>query len=129
MTTTNEIPPLDVRIVAGTENLGTDKRPKEYRASHRTIVLTAANPAQNIAGYDPARYCIHINVMDNPVVLSNSTSAANDASNISGTLTTPNGRILGVSNGSEYPLETQDELWVSAAAFPTRVGITLIREI
>lgn len=125
---TTAIEPLDVRIVASTVTEGT-KRPKENRASHRTAVLTAANPTFNIAGFDPARKCISLNVMDNPVVLTNGTGQASDTSNTSGTLATPNGRILPVSNGSEYYLETQDELWLSAATFPTRVGFTIIREI
>lgn len=125
---TTAIEPLDVRIVASTVTEGT-KRPKENRASHRTAVLTAANPTFNIAGFDPARKCISINVLDNPVVLTNGTGQASDTANTTGTLATPNGRLLPVSNGSEYYLETQDELWLSAATFPTRVGFTIIREI
>lgn len=125
---TTAIEPLDVRIVEGTVTVG-DKRPKECRASHRTAVLTAANPTFNIAGFDPGRKCISINVLDNPVVLTNGTGQASDTANTTGTLASPNGRILPVSNGSEYYLETQDELWLSAATYPTRVGFTIIREI
>lgn len=125
---TNDIPPLDVHVVSGTLDIG-DKRPRENRASHRTVVLTAGNPSYNIAGFDPARKCVSLNVLDNPVVLSSSISAANDQANTTGALATPNGRVLSVSNGSEYYLETQDELWLSAATYPTRVGITIIREI
>lgn len=125
---TTPIPPLDVNIVSGTLDVGT-KRPKECRASHRTIVLNAANPTYNIAGYDPARKCISINVLDNPVVLSESTGQASDQANTTGTLASPNGRLLGPSNGSEYYLETQDELWLSAAVYPTRVAFTIVREI
>jgi hypothetical protein len=125
---TNEIPPLDVNIVSGTVTVG-EKRPRECRASHRTVVLTATNPTYNIAGYDPARKCITINVLDNSVVLTESTGQASDLANTTGTLTSPNGRLLGVSNGSEYYIETQDELWLSTATYPTRVGFTIIREI
>lgn len=125
---TTAIEPLDVRIVASTVTEGT-KRPKECRASHRTAVLTAANPTFNIAGFDPARKCISINVLDNPVVLTSSTGQASDTANTSATLATPNGRLLPVSNGSEYYLETQDELWLSAGVYPTRVGYSIIREI
>ena len=128
MSHVDTMPPLEVHVVGGTVDVGT-KRPKENRASHRTIVLTATNPTYNIAGFDPARKCISLNVLDNSVVLTESTGQASDAANTTGTLTTPNGRLLGVSNGSEYYLETQDELWVSAATYPTRVGITIIREI
>jgi len=127
---TTQIEPLDVRIVANTVTEGT-KRPKENRASHRTAVLTAANPTFNIAGYDPARKCVSLNVLDNPVVLTESTGQASDQANtaVANAFGNPNGRLLPVSNGSEYYLETQDELWLSANTYPTRVGITIIREI
>lgn len=125
---TDQIPPIDVHIVSGTVTVG-DKRPKECRASHRTVVLNATNPTYNIAGYDPARKCISINVLDNPVVLSESTSQAGDLANTTGTMLNPNGRLLGVSNGSEYYIETQDELWLSTNVYPTRVAFTIIREI
>lgn len=125
---TNEVEPIPVHVVSGTVDIG-PKRPKERRASHRTIVLTAANPTYNIAGYDPARKCISINVSDNPVVLSESIGQASDPANTTGTLANPNGRLLGVSNGSEYYLETEDELWLSAATYPTRVAFTIIRRI
>ena len=125
---TEQIPPLDVHIVSGTVNVG-DKRPKECRASHKTVVLNAANPTYNVAGYDPARKCVSINVLDNPVVLSDSIGQASDLANTTGTMINPNGRLLAVSNGSEYYVETQDELWLSTNVYPTRVGFTIIREI
>lgn len=207
----NEIPPLDVNVVSGTVNIGNDKRKVENRTSHRTVVLTANNPTYNVAGYDPARKEVYINVLDNPVVLSDSTSMASDQANtaaaisitptqpgipasgvavqntnqvpvqvviagftatqvfvngiqvgtgngtytvpangaisitytIAGTwtwtfvtaqfsslgLTTPNGRILPVSNGSEYCIPGSDEMWLSTNTYPTRVGITIVREI
>lgn len=121
-------PPLEVHVVGGTVDVG-EKRPKENRASHRTVVLNAANPSYNIAGFDPARKCVYLNVLDNPVVLTSNISQANDLANTTGTLTTPNGRLLAVSAGSEYLLETQDELWISTNTYPTRVGITIIREV
>lgn len=121
-------PPLEVHVVGGTVDVG-EKRPKENRASHRTAVLNAANPTFNIAGFDPLRVCVYIDVMDNPVVLSSSIGQASDLANTTGTLTNPNGRILPVSNGAEYHLETQDELWLSTNTYPTRVGFTIVREI
>ena len=125
---TDQIPPLDVHVVSGTVNVG-EKRPKECRVSHKTVVLNAANPVYNIAGYDPARKCITLNVLDNPVVLADSIGQASDLANTTGTMLNPNGRLLGTSNGSEYYLETQDELWLATNVYPTRVGFTITREI
>jgi hypothetical protein len=123
-----EIPPLDVNIVSGTLNVGT-KRPKECRASHKTAVLTAANPTYQVVGYDPARDEVYVNVLDNSIVVTSSNGQASDLANTTGTLTAPNGRLLGVSNGSEYCIKAQNEIWFSAATYPTRVGFTVIREI
>lgn len=128
------IPPVLVHLVGidpgvKVESAPAEKRPTELRASHRTAVLTASNPTYNIAAFDPARECIRLNVLDNPVVLSSSTGMASDPGNTGGGLATPNGRLLSVSNGSEYDIPGPDEAWLSAATYPTRVGITIVRRI
>lgn len=204
-------PPLEVHVVGGTVDIG-DKRPKEYRLAHRTIILNAANSTFNIAGFDPARHCVYINPVDNPIVLCSSTSQASDPANTNapisispsqpavpatgvaqqnvnqvpvqvvispngatitnvsvngvtvgtaaGTytvpangsisiaysvatptwvwsfvtpqfsslgLTTPNGRIL--LTNEEYEVPGPDELWIATNIYPSRVGITIVREI
>ena len=123
---TDYIPPLKVHIVSS--NL-TEKRPEELRTSHRTFIFNAANPYQIIAGYDPARVEMYMSVLDNPVVLCSSTSQASDTANTTGTLTSPNGRILPVSNGSEYCIKGPGETWIATNTYPTRVGVTFVRKI
>lgn len=103
-----------------------EPRRKEYRVSHRTIVLTAANPAQMMAGYDPKRESLHITVADNPVVITSSTGQASDAANTTGTLATPNGRYVPIEN-PEITVPGPDEVWVSGPTYPTRVGFTIVR--
>jgi hypothetical protein len=105
----------------------TNKRPRELRTSHRTIVLTATNPYTLIAGTDPARIAIFLNVMDNPVVLSGSISEASDANNLSGTMSAPNGRLMQV--GNDYWLRGNDDQYISTNTYPTRIGITILREV
>jgi hypothetical protein len=124
---TQTIEAIPVHVMA--DDTKEEKRPKEYRVTHRTFLLTANNPSYNIVGYDPARCKMYMNVLDNPVVLSGSTSQANDANNLTGTLTAPNGRILPISNGSEYCIEGPDETWISTNTYPTRVGVSIVREI
>lgn len=122
--------PITVHLVK--DDTKGEKRPEEYRSAHRTIVLTAANPYQQIAGYDPGRVMVKINVMDNPVVLCGDVSQASDLANQTSGLTNPNGRILGTGAGSasiEYEILAQDDQWIAAAAYPTRVGITITRKI
>lgn len=56
-------------------------RPKEVRTSHKTVILTAANPSQLVVGVDPARKEVHIEPLNNSVVMSSSTSQAGDPGN------------------------------------------------
>jgi hypothetical protein len=123
----NAIPPLNVHIVSS--DLKGEKRDKEYRTSHKTWVLNAANPYLQIAGYDPARCELYLNVLENAVVITSSAGAASDLNNTTGTLATPNGRVVPSSNGSEYCVKGQNEIWISAATYPTRVGVSVVREI
>lgn len=120
-----EMPTVNVRVIEDANK--TKDRPKEFRSSHRTIVLTATNPYAQLVGYDPARISIFMNVMDNPIVLSGSVSEASDPANTTGTLLTPNGRLMPVAN--DYAMRANDEQWISAATYPTRVSFTIVRQI
>lgn len=120
----DDVIPLTVHVVQDDTK---EKRPKECRTSHRTIVLVLANPYAQIAGYDPARVNVYVNVMDNPVVISGDISQASDLANTTGTLATPNGRLMQV--GNDYVIPGQDEMWVSSATYPTRIGLTIEREV
>lgn len=127
MSETGEYQAVKVHIIKDdTKQPVTEKRPEEYKTTHRTIVLTAANPYQMIAGYDPRRITIHITVADNPVVLSGSTGQAGDQANTTGTLANPNGRYVPIEN-PEIEVPGQNELWVSSAAYPTRVACSIVR--
>jgi hypothetical protein len=118
------IPPIAVKIIS---DPALEKRPTEIRTSHRTIVLTVANPYALVAGNDPARREVLINVLDNPVILCGSISEASDVNNAVTGLTAPNGRIMPV--GVDYKIPGQDDMYIAAATFPTRVGVTIVREI
>lgn len=74
--------PRIIAIKAHLESLDKkEKIPEGLRVSHRTIALSATNPFLQLAGVDPGRKEIHIEVLDNQVVLSTSTSQASDAAN------------------------------------------------
>jgi hypothetical protein len=120
-----EMPTVNVRVIEDA-NKAKD-RPKEIRSSHRTIVLTLANPWVQLVGYDPARISLFMNIMDNPVVLSGSISEASDPANLTGALVAPNGRLMPV--GNDYVVRAHDEQFVSAATYPTRVSFTIIRQV
>lgn len=125
MTEIGVIEPIRVHVVLDDTKSEKERR-IEFRASEKTIVLTAANPAQMVAGYDPLRDEVRITVSDNPVVLSRSTGQANDLANTTGTLATPNGRIL-INGAGEYTVRGSNEVWVSGNTYPTRVGFEIVR--
>lgn len=58
-----------------------DDRPKGCRVSHRTVILTAANPFLLAAPVDPARIEMHIEPIGNPVVMTSGLSQASDPAN------------------------------------------------
>jgi hypothetical protein len=104
-----------------------EKRPTELRTSERTYVLTASNPYMQIVGHDPARKEILMNVLDNPIVLCRSTAQASDLNNTTGTMAAPNGRIMPV--GLDYRIPGPDQYWIATNTYPTRVGVTIVREV
>lgn len=126
--TTDYIAPLEMHSQE-LEQIAKHLRPKEFRVTHKTVILTASNPIAQLAGVDPARVAVMINVLDNSVVLSSSISQASDSANTTGTLTFPNGRILAVASGEYEVPGGGNEIWFSAATYPTRIGTTIIREI
>jgi hypothetical protein len=120
--------PVFVHVVKDDTKITSDKRPIETRVAHRTMVLTANNTYLQVAGYDPARIRIYVNVLDNPIVVCSSISQASDLNNAVTGLAAPNGRILPNGTG-EFIIPGPDEVWIAAAAYPARVSFTIIREI
>lgn len=121
--TTDEFVPVRVHI-AGSD-LQQDialQRPKRLAISPRTVVLTAAAPFQFLCGQEPYRAMVKILVTDNPVVLCDSQGQANQPGNLAAGLTNPEGAYLPVAT-TFYDIPSTDQLWVVAAAYPTRVTI------
>lgn len=125
---TDYIAPLQVHSEE-LEQIAKHLRPKELRVTHKTIVLTSTNPVAQLAGVDPARVEMLVNVLDNAVVLSSNISQATDSANTTGTLAFPNGRVFPANSGEYRIPGGSNEIWFSAAAYPTRVGTSIIREI
>ena len=122
---TNYIPPMLVHV----ENLPKDPIPKQCRVSHKTVVLTAANPVQLVVGVDPARCEIHIEPVANQVVLAGSISQASDLNNQAAVLAFPNGRILSPLVGEYIVPGGANEIWLACGVYPTLIGITVVREV
>lgn len=123
----DDVIPVTVRIVG--DDTKEEKRPREIRTAHRTFILTASNPYIQVAGIDPARKLISLNVVDaNPVVVGGDITQASDLNNLAATITSPNGRLINSALG-DINILGQDECWISAGTYPTKVGVTITREI
>ena len=49
------IPAIKVHLVKSDLQ---EKRPREYRVTHKTVVLTATSPTYQLMGVDPARFVL-----------------------------------------------------------------------
>ncbi len=120
------IPAIKVHLVKSDLQ---EKRPREYRVTHKTVVLTATSPTYQLMGVDPARKEVHIEVQENQAVLSSNTQQANDLANTTVGLANPNGRILNSAVGEYIIPGGANEIWFSAAVYPTRIGVTIVRYV
>jgi hypothetical protein len=124
---TVEIQPVPVEVI----NHPIPKR-YECRSSFRSIVLTAANPYQQVAGFDPLRERIKLSGVANAVVVGNSISQASDPNNVANPYVAPNGRFIpgGAALAAiEWTIEGTQEVWLSGNTYPTIVGIEIIRKV
>ena len=116
--------PIEVKVV-------NHPKPTRYelRGAYRSVVLTAANPYQQLVGPDPLRKHITAGPLGaNPIVVCGSISQASDTNNAVNPVTQPNGRYV-PANSQEFQIEGQQEVWIVASAFPTIVGYTIVREV
>jgi hypothetical protein len=118
------VEPVDVRVI-------NHPQPKKYeiRASYRTVVLTATNPAIQVAGYDPLREEIRFSPAANAYVISSSISQATDPNNLVNPLVNPNGRIVPAALGTEVITCGQNDVWLSNGQYPTVIGFEIIRKV
>jgi hypothetical protein len=106
-------------------------QPKKYllRGAYRSIVLTAANPYQQICGPDPLRVYVTMSGVVNAVVICDSISQASDLNNAVNPVVQPNGRYIPAGASAKWDIEGHQEIWVVASVFPTIVGYTLLRKV
>lgn len=129
MSHVDEMLPIRVHIT-GTDVVApaaAAKRQKRLTLSPHTITLTAQNPFMSLCGQEPNRTLVKVLVTDNPVVLCDSAGQAGQLPNTVAGLTNPEGAYLPVST-IFYDFPTNDQLWVAAAVFPTRVTVVLVSE-
>ena len=115
--------PVRVHITGSDVDTTAPRRTHGLIIVTRTIVLTAANPVQDLASYDPAREYLLLQVFGNNAVLCSNNSQATDAANQASGLPNPNGTLL--TTGQVIPVKAINRLWVAAAAYPTQVSVII----
>jgi hypothetical protein len=132
MSDVEQMPAIPVHLASAGPGVqlggGHAPRPRPRRRPlFRTVVLTADNPYVQLFGIDENRLCAYVQAGGNDAVLCSSKSQAQKPANISdATLAAPDGTLLPYGNAAPYPLETTEEVWVAAAAYPTQVTVTVI---
>ena len=126
---TSPTPEFDpVRVHISGSDLAKDiglQRPQRMTASPRTVVLSAGTPLMPLCGHEPNRALVKVMAIDNPVIISDSSGQAGQAGNTAVGLLNPEGAYLPV--GTQYTdIPTTDQMWVSAATFPSRVSVITI---
>lgn len=102
----------------------------EVRATYRTIVLTSVNPYQQVAGYDPLRECVRFTGHTNGFTVCGSIQQASDPNNAVNPPTAANGRFIPAgATQVEFETRGQNELWFAGYAFPTVIGLEIIRKV
>ena len=120
---TTEYPPVRVHVVTDTTK-GPAPHAGRGIATGKTVVLTAVNPYDQILPQDKARLYALIQVFDNQAVLCYSEAQADNAANAANNLPTPDGTL--VPTGIVLPVKCSNAIWVTSAAFPTRVSVLAV---
>jgi hypothetical protein len=90
----------------------------------RTIVLTAGDPVQDLLPQSEARCEAWVlQCGDNDIVVAHSGNTAKAQSNTVATLPNPSGALILKTVLVPVPVPTNDRVWVTAQAFPTRVSV------
>lgn len=115
--------PIPVHI-SNTSDLAPAIRNRRKAFRTRTIVLTAADPVQDLLPQSEARCEAWVlQCGDNDIVISHSGSQAKATSNTVATLPNPSGALILKTVLFPVPIPTNDRMWVTAQAFPTRVTV------
>lgn len=122
-----EVTPIPVMVL-------NHPQPKSYErhSAFRSFVLSAANPYQQVAGYDPLRECIRVSGVANAIVICGSISQASDPNNTVSPFAAPNGRFIpggAALAAMEWTVDGTGEVWIATNTFPTIVGVEIIRKV
>lgn len=120
-----EVEPVDVRVT-NLPQMPAAKEKHRRAIQPRTIVLTAAQPVKVLLAADASRKIAWVIASGNPVVLCESQSQAQDAANSVAALPNPEGCLL--PTGQRWPIDTTEQMWVTAQAFPAQISLLVTNE-
>lgn len=118
------IEPIPVRVCEPVVTIETVPQ----HISTRTILLTAAQPVQEVLPHDPLRVCAWLlPKVDNNVVLCHSYQQAQDPANQDPTLANPSGAIISAALTAPVRVSGTQRMWLVANTFPTHFGVIVER--
>jgi hypothetical protein len=116
--------PVPVHISNAHEMVPGPARARRKALRVRTIVLTVSDPVQDLLPQSEARCEAWVlQCGDNDIVVSHSGTQAKSQSNSVATLPNPSGALILKTILVPVPVPTNDRVWVTAQAFPTRVSV------
>lgn len=93
-----------------------------------TVVLTAANPVQEILGLDAKRAYALVQAGGNDAVISNNNAEISAPVNQVAGLPAPIGMVLPYGNTAPTRIPGGERWWAAAAAYPTQVTVLVVQE-
>jgi hypothetical protein len=117
----HEQPVLNVHVKSSDVPPAAPRPAQAPPASFYTVVLTEAFPVRLLLPLAPNREWAIVQAFDNDVVLCDTQGQAQDPANADSTLAAPQGGLL--ATGVVLPLRNRNEVFVTAAAFPSRVSV------
>lgn len=115
------IRPVQVHITADDTK---DHAPGRGIAIGKTVVLTATNPSDQLLPQDKGRLYALVQVFDNQAVLCYSEAQVGNSANTTTGLANPDGTLC--PTGVVIPIRCSNAIWVTSAAYPTRVSVLAV---
>lgn len=110
--------------VANAHELAPVTKTRRKAIRTRTLILTADNPVQDLLPQAEERCEAYVlQCGDNDIVIAHSGTQAKAASNAVATPPNPSGALIIKTCLFPVPVPTNDRVWVTSPAFPTRVSV------
>jgi hypothetical protein len=116
--------PIPVHVENAHELVSAPAKTRRKAMRTRTIILTADNPVVDLLPQSEERCEAYVlQCGDNDIIVAHSGTQAKATSNTVATPPNPSGALIVKTCLFPIPLPTNDRVWVTSPAFPTRVTV------